>query len=194
MEILLLEDVPKVGEEGEILEVANGFARNYLIPKGLARKATPGIKKQAEQIRKAAMKRRRRQRESSEALAERIAAVTLRFEVKVGETGRLYGSVTSADIVEQLSDRLGQDIDRRQLELPESIRQLGTYEIPLRLMRDLVPTVRVEVVGEGGMTIESVEGELQQQEALKELIVDESAAEPVGEAEGEAAEQSQSSE
>lgn len=172
MEILLLEDVPKLGNEGEIVDVADGFARNYLIPKGMARRATPGVKKQAEQIRKAAERRRTRERASAEEMAARIADVTLRFETKVGETGRLYGSVTSADIAERLSEELGQEIDRRQLELPESIRQLGTYEIPLRLISDIVPSFRVEVVGEGGMTAESLDAEVQKQEALEGLMIE----------------------
>lgn len=172
MEILLLEDVPKVGNEGEIIEVANGFARNYLIPQGLARRATPGIKKQAEQIRKAAERRRNRERASAEEFAKQIEQVTLTFETKVGETGRLYGSVTSADIADRLAEKLGEDVDRRAIELPESIRQLGTYEIPIRLMSDLVPTFRVEVVGEGGMTAESIDVEVQKQEALEDMMLE----------------------
>lgn len=172
MEILLLEDVPKVGNEGEIIDVADGFARNYLIPQGFARRATPGIKKQAEQIRKAAERRRKRERSSAEEFAKEIEKVTLTFETKVGETGRLYGSVTSADIAERLAEELGQGIDRRALELPESIRQLGTYEIPIRLLNDLVPTFRVEVVGEGGMTAESIDVEVQKQAALESMMVE----------------------
>lgn len=172
MEILLLEDVPKVGNEGEIIEVANGFARNYLIPQGLARRATPGIKKQAEQIRKAAERRRNRERASAEELAKQIEQVTLTFETKVGETGRLYGSVTSADIADRLAEELGEDVDRRAIELPESIRQLGTYEIPIRLVSDLVPTFRVEVVGEGGMTAESIDVEVQKQAALEDMMLE----------------------
>lgn len=172
MEILLLEDVPKVGNEGEIIEVANGFARNYLIPQGLARRATPGIKKQAEQIRKAAERRRNRERSSAEEFAKQIEQVTLTFETKVGETGRLYGSVTSADIADRLAAKLGEGVDRRAIELPESIRQLGTYEIPIRLMSDLVPTFRVEVVGEGGMTAESIDVEVQKQAALEDMMLE----------------------
>lgn len=172
MEIILLEDVPKVGNEGEIIEVANGFARNYLIPQGLARRATPGIKKQAEQIRKAAERRRTRERSSAEVFAKDIEKVTLTFETKVGETGRLYGSVTSADIAERLAEVLDEGVDRRAIELPESIRQLGTYEIPIRLMSDLVPTFRVEIVGEGGMTAESIDVEVQKQAALEDMMLE----------------------
>ncbi len=156
MEVLLLQDVPNLGRAGEIKTVSNGYARNYLIPQGLAKVATPGVKKQAEQIRRAAEKRRQRERQDAEALAQRIGELLLRFEAKVGETGRLYGSVTAGDIAERLSEELGVEIDRRSLDLGQPIRQLGTYEVPVRLMADLTATVRVEVVGEHGETAESI--------------------------------------
>ncbi|MDQ7029609.1 MAG: 50S ribosomal protein L9 [Ardenticatenia bacterium] len=156
MEVLLLQDVPNLGQAGEIKTVSNGYARNYLIPKGLAKVATPGVKKQAEQIRRAAEKRRQRERQDAEALAQRIGELLLRFEAKVGETGRLYGSVTAGDIAERLSETLGVEIDRRALDLGQPIRQLGTYEVPVRLMADCIATVRVEVVGEHGETAESI--------------------------------------
>ena len=156
MEVLLLQDVPNLGKAGEIKKVSDGYARNYLIPQGLAKLATPGVKKQAEQIRKAAEKRRQQARRDAEALAERIAQLTLQFTAKVGETGRLYGSITAAQIAERLSEELGVEIDRRTLGLEHPIRELGTYEVPVRLMADLAPVVRVEVVGEHGETAESI--------------------------------------
>lgn len=156
MEVLLLKDVPNLGLAGEIKKVSDGFARNYLIPQGLAKVATPGIKKQAEQIRLAAERRRERERKDAEALAARIAELTLEFTAKVGETGQLFGSVTTAQIADRLSEALGVEIDRHNLDLNRPIRQLGTYEVPVRLAGGVVQAVKVVVVGEGGETAESL--------------------------------------
>lgn len=168
MEVLLLQDVPNLGKAGEIKKVSDGYARNYLIPQGLAKLATPGVKKQAEQIRRAAERRRQQARRDAEALAERIAQLTLQFTAKVGETGRLYGSITAAQIAERLSEELGVEIDRRILGLDQPIRELGTYEVPVRLMADLAPTVRVEVVGEHGETAESIAATQAEKQAAEE--------------------------
>nr|WP_290668760.1 50S ribosomal protein L9 [Ardenticatena sp.] len=156
MEVLLLKDVPNLGLAGEIKDVSDGYARNYLIPQGLAKVATPGIKKQAEQIRLAAERRRERERKDAEALAARMAELTLEFTAKVGETGQLFGSVTAAQIAERLSEALGVEIDRHTLDLNRPIRQLGTYEVPVRLAGGITQEVKVVVVGEGGETAESL--------------------------------------
>lgn len=152
MEVLLLEDVANVGQTGEVHKVAPGYARNYLIPRGLAVPATPGARKQAEQVKRQAEKRRAAELASAQALAARIESTALRFEVKVGETGRLYGSVTAGDIAEALAEKLEVEIDRRKVELHEPIKALGNYVVPVRLMGEVVPNVTVEVVGEHGET------------------------------------------
>ncbi|HBY99226.1 MAG: 50S ribosomal protein L9 [Ardenticatenaceae bacterium] len=152
MEVLLIEDVVNVGRTGEIHKVSPGYARNYLIPRGLAVPATKGARKQTDQIKRQAEKRRAREVATAQALSARIEGSPLRFEVKVGETGRLYGSVTSADIAERLSETLGLEIDKRKVELHEPIKTLGTYSVPVRLAAEVVPLVPVEVVGEHGET------------------------------------------
>lgn len=152
MEVLLIEDVANVGQTGEVHKVSPGYARNYLIPRGLAVPATEGARKQADQIKRQAEKRRAKELATAQALAARVEAAALRFEVKVGETGRLYGSVTAADIAARLSETLGMEIDKRKVELQEPIKALGNYNVPVRLTGDVVPTVPVEVVGEHGET------------------------------------------
>ncbi|HYN89479.1 MAG TPA: 50S ribosomal protein L9, partial [Ardenticatenaceae bacterium] len=136
MEVLLLQDVVNVGETGEVHKVAPGYARNFLIPRGLAVPATKGARKQADQIKRQAEKRRAQELASAQAVGARVAATPVRFAVRVGETGRLYGSVTAADIGEQLSAALGMEIDKRQIQLHEPIKALGTYAVPVRLMAD----------------------------------------------------------
>lgn len=152
MEVLLMEDVANVGRVGEVHKVAPGYARNYLIPRGLAVPATKGARKQAEQIKRQAEKRRAQELATAQTLAARLEATSLRFEVKVGETGRLYGAVTAADIAERLSETLGTEIDKRKVDLHEPIKALGDYSVPVRLMHDVVPHISVEVVGEHGET------------------------------------------
>lgn len=145
MDILLLQDVEGVGKTGEVHAVAGGYARHFLIPRGLAVVATEGVLKEAEDWRQAQARREERQRAKLEKLAARIEEITLNFNAKVGEKERLYGSITSGDIVEALERELGEKVDKRKIELPEPIRELGTYQVAVRLMGDLVPEVTVVV-------------------------------------------------
>ena len=150
MKVILLQDIPDLGQTGEIKKVANGYARNYLIPKGLVSLASPGALKQAEIQRRAQERRRKQELSDAQSLAEAISAVSLTFTVKAGEADRLYGSVTSADIAEALSEQLGKEMDKRKLVLPDPIKSLGTYRVPVRLMTEVVPEVLVNVVTEDG--------------------------------------------
>jgi len=150
MKVILLQDIPDLGQTGEIKKVANGYARNYLIPKGLVSLASPGALKQAEIQRRAQERRRKQELSDAQSLAEAISAVSLTFTVKAGESDRLYGSVTSADIAEALSEQLGKEMDKRKLVLPDPIKSLGTYRVPVRLMTEVVPEVLVNVVTEDG--------------------------------------------
>ncbi|NOZ05341.1 MAG: 50S ribosomal protein L9 [Chloroflexi bacterium] len=160
MNVILLQDVPDLGQAGEIKKVANGYARNFLIPKGLVSLASPGALKQAEIQRQAQERRRKLELADAQSQAEAISAVSLTFTVKTGESDRLYGSVTSADIAEALSEQLGKEIDKRKLTLPDPIKNLGTYRVPIRLMTEVVPEVLVNVVKEdGGETTDSDAGE-----------------------------------
>ena len=165
MKVLLLEDVYKKGVAGEVVDVAPGYARNYLIPRGMAVKATPGALRQLENLRsRAEARREERSREFSD-LAERIEKLTLYFGVKAGETGKLYGSVTSAEIAEQLHEQLGLEIDRRRVG-DRPLRELGVFHVPVRLETGLVPNVKVVIHREGedprqteAVLMEAVEGE-----------------------------------
>ncbi len=152
MKVLLIEDVEKLGSAGEIKEVSGGYGRNYLIPKKLAVYATPGLIKQAEERLNKRRKLEAKQRDELRGLAERINGVSLRFEVKVGEQERLYGSVTSADIAERLSQTIGEEVDRRKVELGEPIKRTGLYSVAVRLMAGVEPRVNVIVEGEGGVS------------------------------------------
>lgn len=145
MRIVLTQDVPKLGDAGTIQTVKDGYARNYLIPQGLAAMATPGMVKQVEERQQAEAKRISKLEEEMRDLANRIAATHLEIVARVGEQGRLYGSVTSADIADRLAEAVGEEIDRRKVALDEPIRTVGNYEIPVRLVGKLAPTVKVRV-------------------------------------------------
>ncbi len=145
MKVLLTQDVEKLGRAGELKDVAGGFGRNYLIPKGLAVLATPGQIRQAEQRLEAQRRRNEANRRDAEALASRINGVTLRFVARVGELDRLYGSVTNVDIATKLSEQIGIEVDRRKIDLEDPIKRIGVYPVKVRVAADLEPVVNVVV-------------------------------------------------
>ena len=149
MKVLLTQDVADVGLAGEIHTVAGGYARNYLMPRGLGILATKGALKQAEDIRQAGIRRRAVERANADAQAEVIAKQQLLFSVRAGENDRLYGSVTLADIAERLAEATGFEVDRRRIQLDQPLRDLGIYDIELRLMAEVAPKFKVAVVREG---------------------------------------------
>ncbi|MGQ9925636.1 MAG: 50S ribosomal protein L9 [Chloroflexaceae bacterium] len=151
MKVILLQDVEHLGKAGEIKDVSGGFGRNYLIPKGYAVLATRGQIKQAEQRLAAEQRRVEAVRRDAEAIAARINGRTVTLNVKVGEQDRLYGSVTSSDIAEQIAVQLGVEVDRRKIELDEPIKRTGTYPVTVRLMSGVEPTVNVIVAAEAGL-------------------------------------------
>jgi large subunit ribosomal protein L9 len=150
MKVLLVQDVNHLGKAGELKDVSGGFGRNFLIPQGFAVLATSGQIRQAEERMAAQRKRTDAARKDAQALAARINGVTLRFVVKVGEQERLYGSVTNADIAEKIAQQLGISVDRRKIELEDSIKRTGTYPVTIALMGGVEPVVNVIVEGEGG--------------------------------------------
>jgi len=145
MEVILTQDVPGLGVAGEIKTVADGYGRNYLIPKGLAILATRSALKQIADLQRTIEKRRARQRGSMQVLAEKLEGLTLTFTVKVGEGDRLYGSITSSDIAEAIQQAIGEEVDRRRIMLDRPIKTLGDHPVSIRLMADLVPEVIVVV-------------------------------------------------
>ena len=148
MKVLLLKDVYKLGRAGDVKKVADGYGRNFLLPQGLAALATPGMLKQTERIRGQAEKERNRLNIEMGAIAEQISELTLNFGVKAGETGRLYGSITSAMIVEGIEQEMGAVIERRQIEA-QPIKILGVHLVKVRLTLDLIPEITVVVHREG---------------------------------------------
>ena len=148
MKVLLIKDVYKLGRAGEVKKVAAGYGRNYLIPQGLAIPATAGAMLQADRIKEKATERRAVLNEELGSVAEVLAGKTLTFPVKAGETGRLYGSISSEDIMEAIKTNFKIDVEKRQIET-EPIRQLGTYAIPIHLTMDLMPEISVVIHREG---------------------------------------------
>ena len=169
MQVILITDVPSLGQVGDVKSVADGYARNYLIPRGLAKPATAGERKQAEQHKRTAAKQALRDLENAQSIAERLSQMTLVFQARAGEGTKLYGSITSANIADRIGQELGKDFDRRQVQLDESLRQLGTHRVPVRLMANIVPEVIVVIEREGGEPeteeTEALEPEAQQAEA-----------------------------
>ncbi len=149
MEVILLKDVRGVGEAGELVSVADGYARNYLVPRKLAVAATPAARKQAEQEAAARARREQAQREAAEAHAQALQSIELVFAMRTGESDRLYGSVTSGDIAEKLSEKTGEPVDKRKVLLQEPIREIGTFPVDVRLHNDVQITVTVVVEPEG---------------------------------------------
>jgi large subunit ribosomal protein L9 len=145
VQVLLLKDIKRLGKAGEIRTVADGYARNYLIPRGLAMLATPGAVRSTEVQKAIAGQREERVRTDSTALAERLSEITLTFKVKASERGRLYGSVTTADIAAEIEKQTGQPVDKRKVLLDEPIHLLGTHRVPVRLLSGVIPEVTVEV-------------------------------------------------
>lgn len=145
MKVVLTQDVPKVGDLGTIQDVKDGYARNYLIPHGLARIATPGVIRQVEERQDAEMRRIAALEDEMRDLAEQIDGIRLEIHARVGEQGRLFGSVTSSDIAEQLEVITGQEIDRRKIDLEAPIRDTGEFSVPVRLVGRLAPTITVAV-------------------------------------------------
>ena len=145
--IILRKDMENLGEAGDIVDVAAGFARNYLLPQGFAYEATDAnVRRHEEELRHMAQ-RSGRDLDRAESQAEKLEGVSVPFRVKAGEEGRLFGSVTSSDIAGALAEQ-GHEIDRHIIRLEEPIKQLGVYKVPVRLHAEVQPEVSVSVVAE----------------------------------------------
>ncbi|HRQ38827.1 MAG TPA: 50S ribosomal protein L9 [Chloroflexota bacterium] len=147
MKVLLKQDVENLGYAGEVRTVSDGFGRNYLIPKGLALMATPGTMKQAENWRKKAEAHRAEQRREFEALSAQIQGVRLVFKARAGESGKLYGSITTAMVADQLNEVLGTEIDRRKVGV-DPLRQLGEHKVVVRLSAEFHPELTAVIENE----------------------------------------------
>lgn len=148
MKVLLIKDVYKLGRAGEVKKVADGFGRNFLLPQGLAVLATAGAMKQVEKIKAQAEIRRTEKNSELKGLADQIAAVVLTFNAKAGETGKLYGSITTQDVAQAVSEQTRFEVKRQQVDM-QPIRELGEFTAYVRLTMDLVPEVKIIVKREG---------------------------------------------
>lgn len=148
MKVLLLKDVYKLGHAGDVKKVADGYGRNYLLPRGLAALATKGAVAQSEKLRASANKQRELLNAEMGGLAEKLKGLTLKFVAKAGDTGKLYGSITSQNIAEAIEREISEKIDRRHIG-HQPLRELGTFKVPVRLTADLAPSVTVIVHREG---------------------------------------------
>lgn len=148
MEVILREHVDNLGRRGDLVKVADGYARNYLLPRKLALLATEGNKRRIEKERAKFDAAEAEEKRVAEAVSARINNIELEIARRVGETDVLYGSVTTSDIAEALA-RKGFEIDRRKIHLQEPLKRLGEFEVPVRLQREVTATVKVKVVAEG---------------------------------------------
>lgn len=146
MKVILRADVSNLGKKGDIVEIADGYARNFLVPRGLAMKASPGAQAQATAMRRARDVKDARDRGAAEEIAKTLVPKIITITARAGGEGRLFGSVTTADLVEAIAEQTGIEIDRRKLHLDEPIKSLGTHQVPAKLHADVEFPVTVEVV------------------------------------------------
>jgi large subunit ribosomal protein L9 len=146
--VVLRDDVENVGRKGDLIDVADGFARNFLVPRGLAMKATKGVVQQAEAMRRNREAREERDREAAQALAGQLTGRRVEVRARAGEGGRLFGSVTAADIVDAVRAQTGVDLDRRNMQLAEPLKELGAVDVAVKLRADVEVTLSVDVVAE----------------------------------------------
>jgi large subunit ribosomal protein L9 len=183
MDVLLCDDVDNLGQRGQVVRVRAGYGRNYLLPQGLAIKATAGNKKMLDEQRRLLAKREQREHLSAQSESEKLQGIELRFDRRVGEHGILFGSVTALDIAEALKER-GLTVERRRIGLREHIKEVGDYDITIKLHRDVNPSIKVFVRKEGAEEVKAAEAA---------PAADSTAPEPVdAETSAEAAESSES--
>ncbi|HJV05049.1 MAG TPA: 50S ribosomal protein L9 [Actinomycetota bacterium] len=146
MKIILHEELEKLGQPGDIVQVADGYARNYLIPRGLAAPATKGAVAHAERLRRGAQERERRAKDEAQALAVRLSKTPIRIAAQAGEDGRLFGSITGHHVAEEITRQLEASLDHRRVRLEEPIRSLGVHQVRVHLHPEVDASVTVDVV------------------------------------------------
>ena len=149
MNVLLKKDIDGLGHAGDVKKVADGYARNFLFPRGLAIAADKGVAKQASQIKAASERRRERERKAAASFADKLQSLTLNFKARAADTDRLFGSITASDIALAVEQATGHELDKRFIQLEHPLRTLGEHKVPVRLMAGVVPEVTVVVEREG---------------------------------------------
>lgn len=148
MKVILQQEVKKAGKKGDILEVSEGYARNFLLPKGLALEATAANLNMLKQQKEADAAKQKKLLEEAKALGEKIKAVTVTIKVKTGEGGRMFGSVTAKDVADALDQQRKLALDKRKIELKDAIKSLGEYTVPVRVYAEITVDLKVIVVPE----------------------------------------------
>jgi large subunit ribosomal protein L9 len=148
MKIILQKEVANLGAPGDVVQVADGYARNYLIPRGMAAPASKGAVKHAEQMKAGHEERQKKARGEAEGLAARLAKTPVRLVAQAGEDGRLFGSITAQHVAEQITQQLEESVDHRKIRLPEPIRSLGTHTVTVHLHPEVDATVTLDVAGQ----------------------------------------------
>jgi large subunit ribosomal protein L9 len=177
MKVVLREDVEKLGLSGEVVDVARGYARNFLLPRKLAEPATPARVAELEKVNARRALHEAQSFEQAQEIGQRIGQAELRFDVKAGETGVLFGSVTQTNIADAIWDRLKVRVDRRKIELAEPIKRIGRYQVPIELFSEVTVPTRVIVVPEGGELPPEEELEAMEEAQAAEAAAAEAAAE-----------------
>jgi large subunit ribosomal protein L9 len=187
MQVILLKDVDKVGLRGEVVDVARGYARNFLLPRKLAETATRGALEELRRREEVRARQEARTHDEARDIAARLEQTVLRFDVKAGPTGSLFGSVTATDVADRLWNDHKIRVDRRKVELGEPVKRVGRYEVPVEVFTDVDATLRLEVVPEGGdlAEMEAMEAAAKAEEEAAAAAAAE-AAEPEGAVEAEA--------
>ena len=183
MKVMLVKDVYKLGRAGDVKKVADGYGRNFLIPQGLAVLATAGALKQIEKVRKQAEIRRAEQNSELQGLADQIKGVVVTFAAKAGDTGKLYGSITTQDVATAVTEQVRFEIKKQQVDM-QPIRNLGEFTAQIRLTMDLVPEVKV-IVHREGETYEEATEEAAEEAKAEEVVAEAPAAEAPADAETE---------
>ncbi len=151
MQVILRTDVSKLGHKGDVLDVSSGYARNYLVPHGLAIPATAGAVRQADDMRRARQQRDEREREQAELLARKLSAARLRVKAKAGIDGKLFGSITAADVAKAAEKQANETLDRRRIHIPDTIRSVGLHEVTVRPHPEVDFKLTIEVVQDTGV-------------------------------------------
>lgn len=146
MKVILATDLDKLGHKGDVVTVADGYARNFLLPKGLALTASKGALRQAEQMKRARLEKEQREKEAAVAKVATLGSAPVFISARAGESGRLFGSVTKTDIARAVAEQLGEEIDARRVRLDDPIRAVGTHQVDVHLHEDVNALVTVEVI------------------------------------------------
>lgn len=157
MKVILKQDIKKVGKIGDVVEVSDGFARNFLIPQGKAISYTKGNFKQIEYLKKKEMDKKEKELNKARELAEKLKNISLEIKVKAGEKDKLFGSVTSKDISDILSSEYNIELDRKKIDLKDPLKKLGVYNIPINLYKDVVSQIKINLISDSESVAETKE-------------------------------------